>query len=404
MCSGGQEGESFYMKKRVVACAVALLCLFTIFMPSVFAEDSLQAQLDASIQKIKDAQYEIDMSKNTLKGIEEEINKANKAIEAIDAEIGSLDSQIAELDARMATTKAEIAKAEEKRAKQEAELEERLRVMYMYGSEGYLEMLFSADSFADFIARADMMKSVMKADRDCVTALENTKKEIEAKNAKLEADKASVQSTKDTQVAAKQEQEGIKAQQDQLRAQNQALIDEKKAMIAAEEAAANEIAAQMGLAGINGFIQTGEYYWPLDPSNNSSFAISSPFAGRIHPITGEWSNHQGIDIAVASGTPILAAGSGTVEIAGDNGGYGNCVVINMGTDVNGNRLATLYAHMSSIATYVGATVNKGDVIGYVGSTGNSTGPHLHYGWMVNGSYVDPLPFHSNYADRFYYVE
>ena len=394
------------MRKKIAAFTAALLCFVMVAVPAVYADegDELRAQLDASVQKIKDAQYEIDMTKNTLEGIEEEINKANKSIETIDGEIASLDSQIADLDARMASTKAEIAKAEEKRAKQEAELEERLRVMYMYGNEGYLEMLFSAQSFSDFIARADMMKNVMQADRDCVTALEKTKKEIEAKNAALEADKASLQTTKDTQVAARKEQETIKAQQDQLRAQNQAIIDEKKNLIAQEEAAAAATSARMKELGFNGYYQTGDYYWPLDPSNDSSFAISSPFAGRIHPITGEWSNHQGVDIAVSSGTPILAAGSGTVEIAGWNGGYGNCVVINMGDDGSGNQVATLYGHMSSVATSVGASVNKGDVIGYVGSTGNSTGPHLHYGWMLNGNFVDPLPYHANYSDRFYYVE
>lgn len=394
------------MRKKIASFIIAIACLVTAALPAVRADegDELRAQLDASVQKIKDAQYEIDMTQDTLEGIEAEINKANKSIETIDAEISSLDSQIADLDARMAATKQQIAAAEEKRAKQEAELEERLRVMYMYGSEGYLEMLFSAESFSDFIARADMMKNVMQADRDTATALENTKKEIEAKNASLEADKASLQTTKETQVAAREEQENIKAQQDQLRAQNQALIDEKKQLIAAEEASAAQISAQMQQMGLNGYYQTGDYYWPLDPSSDSSFAISSPFAGRIHPITGEWSNHQGVDIAVSSGTPILAAGSGTIEVAGWYGGYGNCVVINMGEDSSGNRVATLYGHMSSVATSVGATVNKGDVIGYVGSTGNSTGPHLHYGWMLNGNFVDPLPYHSNYSDRFYYVE
>ena len=185
-------------------------------------------------------------------------------------------------------------------------------------------------------------------------------------------------------------------------AKNQALIEEYKAGIAAEQAAADSIAQQMGGEKASDFIQTGEYYWPISPDNSQAFNISSPFAGRIHPITGEWSNHQGVDVAVSYGTPILAAGDGTVSIAGDNGGYGNCVVINMGTDGSGNKLATLYGHMSSIATSVGATVSKGDIIGYVGSTGNSTGPHLHFGWMVNDNFVDPLAYYP--GQNWNYVE
>ena len=377
------------MKKKMCGFLAGLLCFLMICTP-VFAEgnDDLMAKLKESAQRIKDMSSQMEATKTSMAEIEKQVNESNAAIDAI-------NGQIADLDARMADRKAQIAVLQEQQDKQEKELEERLRVMYMYGNDGYLQVLFSSNNFTDFIARADMMKNVMQADKDAVTALENTKKELEEKNAGLEADKAAAEQAKAVQNEAKE-------QQNQLLAKNQALIEEYKAGIAAEQAAADSIAQQMGGEKASDFIQTGEYYWPISPDNSQAFNISSPFAGRIHPITGEWSNHQGVDVAVSYGTPILTAGDGTVSIAGDNGGYGNCVVINMGTDGSGNKLATLYGHMSSIATSVGATVSKGDIIGYVGSTGNSTGPHLHFGWMVNDNFVDPLAYYP--GQNWNYVE
>ena len=116
--------------------------------------------------------------------------------------------------------------------------------------------------------------------------------------------------------------------------------------------------------------------------------ISSPFGYRIHPITGQYKLHTGVDINVGYGTPVYAADGGTVILAGWNGGYGNCIVIN-----HGNGLTTLYGHLSSINVSVGQSVGRGQTIGLVGSTGNSTGPHLHWEVAVNGQRVNPL----NYA-------
>lgn len=390
------------MNKKVRGIISGLLCFVMLCTP-VFANetDDLKAQLTDSVQKIKDLNSQVDTTKSTLADIEKEISQSNKAIEAINAEISVIDGQIASLDGRMAERKVQIAELEVKKAQQEKELEERLRVMYMYGNDGYLQALFSSDNITDFVARADMMKNIMKADKDAVTALETTQKDLVAQNASLEADKATAEQAKTAQSSAKTQQEGIKAQQDQLKAQNQAVIDKLKADIASEEQAAKDTIVALGSDAPNGVVQFGEYYWPIDPGNSQAYWISSPFAGRIHPITGEWSNHQGVDVAVSYGTPILAAGDGTITSAGWNGGYGECVVMNMGTDAAGNQLGTLYGHMSQVATTAGASVKKGDIIGYVGSTGNSTGPHLHFGWYLNGDFTDPLAY---YSANWNYVE
>ena len=125
--------------------------------------------------------------------------------------------------------------------------------------------------------------------------------------------------------------------------------------------------------------------WPAPDSHT----ITSYFGWRVHPITGTNKYHSGVDIGASYGSSVLAADSGTVILAGWNGGYGNCIVIS-----HGNGITTLYGHLSSIIVSSGQSVSQGQTIGYVGSTGNSTGPHLHWEVAVNGSQVNPL----NYAN------
>ena len=123
----------------------------------------------------------------------------------------------------------------------------------------------------------------------------------------------------------------------------------------------------------------------FNPSLSSAGEITSPFGWRIHPISGEWSFHSGVDIAYDAGTPIGALMDGAVFYSGVYGGYGNCVVLE---HPSGDY--TLYAHFESLSVSVGDKVSSGDIIGYVGSTGVSTGPHLHLEWWRGDEYIDPL--------------
>ena len=167
------------MKKKISLIVTALFCL-SLFISPVYAatKDELQQQKDDASAKKEAAQYQVDMTQNTIEGIQTEISKANAEIDRINGQISTLDGQINDLTANLERTTAELEAAEEKQAKQEEELKERVRVMYMYGNEGYMQVLFSATDFADFIAKADMMKSIVQADKDCATALEKTRAEV----------------------------------------------------------------------------------------------------------------------------------------------------------------------------------------------------------------------------------
>lgn len=357
------------MRNKIIALFVSITCFLSFTAVPALAVTT--DDLNNAVQSVKNAQYQVDTTKKTIAGINSEIAKS--------------DAAIASLEAQMATTKEKVAEAEAKRAQQEAELEERIRVMYMYGDEGYLEVLFSAKDFTNLLTRLDQVRNVMQSDKDKVTALEATKNEIEAGIAEQEAQEAGIQNIKD--------------QQSQLLAQNQTLLAQQQAEYDAEFAAGDAIAKQLGYAGLNGIIQTGDYWWPIDTNLPKAFNLSDRFGYRAS--TGvESTYHQGIDITPGDGVEIHAIADGTVEIASYYGGYGNCVVLNNGTNTSGVKIGSLYGHMSSIAVAVGQTVKKGDVLGIIGSTGNSTGTHLHLSITENGAFVDPLPYFPQYTNNF----
>lgn len=286
----------------------------------------------------------------------------------------------------------------------------RVRAMEEEGSYTYLDILFQCRSLSDVLSAIDMIGEIMDADKrlfeEYKTARENTeqvKAEYEAtleqlgeKQKTLEAEKAELEE----QIAAAVEvinklQDDIDAAKAEYakaaaaEAAAQASINAIIAQMQAEEEAARQEAAQNNQQYTGtGSTATGTYIWPCP----SCTYVTSAFGMRDHPLFGDERPHSGIDIGAAAGAEVLAADSGTVAVATYSSSYGNYVTI-----YHSNGDYTLYAHMSSLAVSAGQTVTQGDVIGYVGSTGWATGPHLHFEIRVNGSTVDPLSYFSNYT-------
>jgi murein DD-endopeptidase MepM/ murein hydrolase activator NlpD len=380
-------------RKKVSSLFLTAVVILSMVSPAVSAA-TLDEQLEESQQKQADAQYQVDQTQSTIDGIEAEITKANEEMTRIGGVIDGLNTEIAALEEKINKAQAELEVIQDKLDEQENAMGERVRTMYMYGNGSILEFLFNATDFSDFITKVDMSRYIVESDKDSMDALEATQTEIDEKKKSIEADRQSVVDKKTEQETALNEQESIKAQKDELLAQNQALIEEYKAIVDAEAANAADIQSQIQAAlqqqassgASYSFTPTeGTYQWPVPgyyPSADDDF-----FGTRLHPIWGTYLTHYGVDCGAPSGTPIHAMGNATVISAGWNGGYGNCVVIDLG-----NGIQALYGHMSSVAVSAGQTVSKGDVVGYVGSTGDSTGPHLHFGVLLNGSYVDPLGY------------
>ncbi|SDO82613.1 Septal ring factor EnvC, activator of murein hydrolases AmiA and AmiB [Eubacterium maltosivorans] len=413
-------------KKSIFSLTMVLLFFVSAVLSPVYAEseEELQKKKAEASQKKAEYEYQIDMKQNTAEGIENEINKAEEKIKTITDKVNAFDGQISEINTNLEMKNQQLAGTQAKQAEQEKDLEERLRVMYMFGNEGYASVLFSSTSFTDFIAKADMIRLIAQADRNVVNALETTAKQVKTQQEEIKADKKHLEALKQEQEIALASQNDIREQEKQLLAENQHVINELQAKVEAEQAiydAADDELARLAVQGENEIGQgnvpgnTGEngegnegtgdnngggnenpvpdpgpapsagLIWPIS-SEYHPIEWDDMFGDRIHPVYGTWTWHSGCDMAAPGGTSVWSPGDGVVTFAGWNGGYGNCIMI----AVDGGTV--LFGHLSSIDVSKGQSVRQGQHVGAVGTTGTSTGNHLHLSFLVNGNYVDPLNY------------
>ena len=308
------------------------------------------------------------------------------------SQISNVEGQIANYNQLIAENEAALAEAEEKEEAQYELFCRRVRTMEEQGTVSYWEVLFGATSFDDMLSRLTDVQEIMEADQRVIDQLKVLQVEISETKAGLEENKAATE-------AAKAELEAKKAELDQQRSEATALVQEiksneadykdAKAELDREEERiqaeivrlSKELAAQEAAAGQSTQTNPGGYIWPVD-----SRYITSTVGGRASPGGVGSTNHKGTDIGrVGYTSPIYAAKAGTVIVSTYSKSYGNYVVVSHGS---GN--TTLYAHMSSRKAEVGQKVKQGQVIGITGSTGNSTGPHLHFEITENGERINPL--------------
>ena len=320
-----------------------------------------------------------------------------------------LNNQEIELyDEMIAEKAAELEEAQRLENEQLERYRARVRAMEENGGYNILAIISKSDSFSDMLTAMDDVGEIMESDRQLEDAYiaarentesvkadyEDTRSELEDLKAQLKAEQEELE--KDIEEAIQiildlendlenrqAEYDAIMAAEDAANATIDKLVAELEAQRAAEAAAA--AAAGGGGSGGGNANATGSFLWPVA----SYVYVSSRFGLRVHPITGEKKSHTGIDIASNQGTAVYASDGGSVTLAGWNGGYGNCIMID-----HGNGYVTLYGHLSSISVSVGQTVSQGATIGAVGSTGNSTGPHLHFEVLKNGTRIDPEQFFS----------
>ena len=311
-------------------------------------------------------------------------------LNAINAEIKNIDAQIAYYDGEIAQKEEERKEAEAREQEQYELFCQRVRLMEEEGTVSYWSILFNAENFSDLLDRIADVDAVMDYDNAVMDQLIATRQELERLQAELESARAEEQAAKEQQEAKKAEQQAKVAEAQKLLDQINANIEEVNRQLDEESAAAADIQAEIAKKqkqleeqrkqqNIVISSETG-YLWPLP----GYYRLSSQFGYRIHPITGVAHSHTGIDIPASGGTSILAAKSGQVVTSAYHYSYGNYVVIDHG---NGN--STLYAHMRSRAVSEGQMVTQGQVIGYVGTTGSSTGNHLHFEVRDNYTRVDP---------------
>lgn len=329
----------------------------------------------------------------TLSEIRQQLQEEQKKLEEGEAQARSLSSQVSQLEQKIENLQVAIAENEVKLTKLEKEVEEaqkkvdeqtenlngRLRNMYKTSSIGFLDVLLESGSFSEFLTNLDLVKVIYSADQEVLKDLEEAHNELEKKKKEAEELQAELEESK--QVANEQLKtvEAKKAEIAKSNRETERMIDE----LQADADAMTSTIQGSGSSSSNSTYIGGELAWPTP----STSYITSKFGYRIHPIYGYRKFHTGIDIGAGSGSRIVAANSGTVILSGWNGGYGKCIVVD-----HGGGITTLYAHCSSLLVGRGAKVSRGQTIAKVGSTGNSTGPHLHFEVRVNGVYKNPLNY------------
>lgn len=392
----------------IVALIIVLLMLFSMVSGFIYVGISADASSVDSMQK------ELDNISKQKEKLEKELNviseKKEKELEKksiIDEQINATQEEISILNNMLDSLEGQLDDAEEKLNEAEDNLEKhlelskaRIRNTYEQGSASYLEIILGSESIYDFISRVERMKQISEKDNEVIEQVKKSKEEIATK--KKEIEKAKLKNEEATA-----ELESKEASLEKKQKASDKLIDEmnsdaaakKRAILqaeAAEERLQDEIRASLAQNSGSSVVDSGDFRWPLSSKFNN---ITSKFGYRTHPVTGVYKLHTGVDIASSGirGTTIYAAKGGTVIKAGYNTGYGNYVVIN-----HGDGYATLYGHASTLLVKANQTVKKGDPIGYVGSTGYSTGPHLHFEIMKNGNYTNPLDYFSGAMKFTYY--
>ncbi len=371
--------------QRAFLVLIAVLMMTVMILP-VNADQLSDQQnlLDSLNKRLEATQKNLNQASRAEKTILGEVEGIEQNAEQTQQDIDELTSKIARLQSRIATLNKEIKVHQDELDKQVAILGERLVVIYEQGDTSYLEVLLGSTDIKDLITRMDMLSAIIGQDKELIDDINLRKRDLDNKKADLDVQQRELESARVTLVEKKKQlAEQLKLKKETLSSVQQEKAKYAQAMQELERASAEAEAMILRLQGKGGSIGTGTYIWPTPGYRN----ITSSYGMRYHPILKVNKLHTGIDIGAPSGAKIVAADSGTVIYSGWLGAYGNTVIIDHGAGIS-----TLYGHQSARLVGVGAKVTKGQTIGKVGSTGWSTGAHLHFEVRKNGNPINPRSY------------
>ena len=396
------------MTKKIISILIAIIILSISVMSFATSstelknkKEELQQNIDEAQGKIGEIQEEVNSVEHELEELTEEIAAKEDEIEELTEELTKLNNEISELEAKI--------KVQEQKYNEQYDLFcKRLVAQYKMGKVSYLDVLLNSKSITDFVSKYYIIEKIAEYDNKLLTQIEEQKKELETEKAELDTKKSSL---KEKEAKLKSEKiilsnkktsknryvSQLSAEEQELQKQIEAATEEKRKV----EAELRAIAAKASNTDLGDFTYTGgQLNMPCNYTR-----ISSRFGYRGSAATGGVgsSNHKGIDFAAPKGNSIFAAESGVVIKVSHTcthnyaktyktrcscgGGFGNYVMVS-----HGNGLVTLYGHCTDIYVNTGDTVSRGDTIATVGCTGYSTGNHLHFSVLLNGTYVDPAPY------------
>ncbi len=384
--------KSVRITSALIAILLVFLLVFSMFAQFVARADAAQT-VSSLNNKLANLANEKSKIQKELKQIQSKkqstmTKKAalDKQINVTEQEIDTINELIKALDVQLTTVSAELSEAQKKEQTENEDFLKRVRIMEEEGSASMLGIILSADSFSDMLTRTELIGDIVEGDKKLMRSLAETRASIEAKKTEIDEARTAQANARKNLV---EKQNSLESQytsaNNLIKSLNVEAAQYEKAFNEAEramDAARAELQSLLSSSGSSTYVG-GEFRWPT-----AATRITSYYGTRKDPITKKSSMHTGVDIGASMGSNIFAANSGTVIVAGwSSKGYGNYVVID-----HGGGKSTLYAHMSKIIAKKGAKVVKGDVIGLVGSTGYSTGPHLHFEILINGKHTNPMNY------------
>lgn len=395
------------MKNKIVSTVILLIVAILILSSSLhfvmakdntISNDTTNTVNTLSLNEQKEqVEQELEKAEEQLTYVQGELSDAVIQIQKLDDRIQEYQKQLDEVNATYQELQEKVKKSEEKLAIAQAEydkkmklLQDRLVTIYKNGDTTYLDVLLNSKSIIDFVSKYFVVEKIVEYDSKAIKQLAEKKQEVEKINKQLEEDKAKmklakVEAEKQTVVLTntKTVHENYKNSLSESERQITAEIENYKKQ---QEELENLIRYTIDGSTYELKYSGGVMIWP---TLESSY-ITSPYGSRLHPIQGVIKNHDGIDIGGNTGDPVYAAADGIVIYSTFNtGGYGNMVMIDHGLNAEGVKIVTLYAHGNKLLKNVGDTVKQGDIVMEMGSTGNSTGPHVHFEVRENGTHVDP---------------
>lgn len=386
------------MRKNLCIVLILLICFVTTF---TYAENEnensttnlqtqdLQTQRDELQNQLSEANGELDEVQSSLSENLQQVEKLDEKISSAEQELAEQESKITELKESIGEIEIELNTVTEKYEKQRKIFEQRLVATYEAGETQYLDILLKSKSLSDFLSSYYIITELAELDNDLISELEEKKKTIDLSKQKLENEKKELATIIENQTRLSRTLQNTKKMRESF---IEKLSDEEKTLqakideINTQYEEVNKQILALAQQGIDTAYIGGELAWPVPGYTR----ITSKYAMRVHPITGQYKLHTGVDIGAPEGANFVAANDGIVTKAEYNTAYGNMVIID-----HGGGISTLYAHGSEILVEVGQSVKRGESVLKVGSTGYSTGPHAHFEVRINGITTDPLPYITN---------
>ena len=378
------EGRSYL---NIFVLSLLLLFLGQLVCLGVTQEEIIR-QIDQTRQKLLQTKKQEKSALGTLMKTQKELDQISNNLDLLNNHLGKSEKRIQIVEDQLENTEGELNYLQKELARQRKQMDQRMISIYKYGYQNYLELLCESKNFADFISRYEMVGNFIRQDLEKLRIIEKKQNVIAEKKEEYEDYQGELERQKNlyldmqnkTQLEHKRWASKMQENRRQLsKIQNdrrslEAALDDLERISKAMEAQIRNYQNRNKLA-----LGSGKLIWP------TKGRVSSEFGWRVHPILKKRKYHTGIDIAAGSGNPIVAADSGVVIFSGLNGGYGKVIILDHGAGIS-----TVYAHCSVLLVKQGEMVVKGNLIAKVGSTGFSTGPHLHFEVRKNGTPINPL--------------